>query len=153
MPRRPICVFAVRLNVVLFKSSAHFAGPLRPCGLLSTARGPAPARALPLALGLSIALALAVALALLRALALVLPLALRLALPLALALPSATFLLAGSGHMDPRRSQRRGGKMASWRRPWTALGAFLALGALLASSGGPQEAKLLYRRTQHEFTG
>ena len=65
--------------VLYFKSSAHSAGPLRPCGLLSLARGPALARALPLALGLALALALAVALAL------------RLALPLVFALAPASF--------------------------------------------------------------
>ena len=101
MSRRPICDLT---------SSAYFAGHLRPCGLLSTARGPALARALPLALALALGLAfaLAVALAFLRApaLALALPLALRLGLPLVFALASASFMLAGSGHMAAKALRR-----------------------------------------------
>ena len=57
MSRRPICLTAVRL-AFFSKSSAHSAGPLRPCGLLSLARGPALARALPLLLVLPLLLLL-----------------------------------------------------------------------------------------------
>ena len=71
------------------KSAAHSAGPLRPCGLLTWARGPALARAFPLALGLALDVAL-------RALALALPLALRLALPLVFALASSWGALGAS---------------------------------------------------------
>ena len=104
--------------VLYSKSSAHSAGPLRPCGLLSLARGPALARALPLPLGLALALALAltVALALLRALALPLPLPLALLYVLLYLLflllrlplfcsPEAPTWTPGGAKIDPREGQ------------------------------------------------
>ena len=146
--------------VLYLKSSAYFAGPLRPCGR------PALARALPLALGLALALALAlaVALALLRALA----------LPLVFALASASFfappeepkstpgggqnglLEASGGLLGPRtapsgrqgRSGAAPGRLleSSWRLlelSWSALGAsWSRLGVPGRSPEGAREALL-----------
>ena len=101
--------------VLYLKSSA--------CCLLSTARGPAHARALHLALGLAFALALDVARALLRALA----------LPFfALRLP---FLLATSGHTDLRRSPNRrpGGQHGLLAPGWPQVAAKAAPEPLLAA--------------------
>ena len=94
---------------------------MRPCGLLSTARVPALARALSLdlvlALGRALALALDVALNLLRALALALPLALRLALPPVFALASAFFCSPDVPTWTPG-----GANIDSRSRPWSRHG-------------------------------
>ena len=103
------------------QSSAYSAGPLRPCGLLSLARGPALARALPLLLVLPLLLLL---LLLLRLLFCVLLLLLFLLLLLCstscfsscvcffFCSPEAPKWTPGGAKIDPRE----GGKMASWRR-------------------------------------
>ena len=79
------------------KSAAHSAGPLRPCGLLSTARVPALARALPL--GLALALGLAIALA------------------------GST---PGGAKIDPQRGAKMASWRLGVSWPWTALVALLA---------------------------
>ena len=162
-PADPFVLAWFGWTMLFSQSSAHSAGPLRPCGLLSLARGPALARALPLALSLALALALALAVAL----------ALRLALPLVFALASASFfarrkrqhgppeepkstpggspngLLEASGpeagpKWPPGLSGAAPGRLLerSWRLlepSWGALGALLApLGAVWGSPGDPR---------------